>query len=217
MNKNLLRSIVSIPLGWIVSYVCSAITLIGIAIFNQETFQPDVQLSVGWSLTILSISSVYGVIGGFVTAVIAQRNEIKHTIGLAIFSLLIAVYFLIISKHTMPTWYRILGLVLIATSVLLGGWLRIKQRVVLNKESESTMMIISKLRFLVAFCISLLTFVIAVLFLTAFGGIGLLMIFQSFLGKDFHGVVFLPMFIPSAFLAFILSRYIFRTIMKSGN
>ena len=214
MNKNLLRSTISIPLGWTVSYVCFVLTWIVIVIINQETFQPDAQLSVGWMLTILSISSVHGVIGGFVTAVIAQRNEIKHTIGLAIFSLLIAIYFLIISKHNMPTWYRILGLVLIAPSALLGGWLRIKQRLVLNKESGSTMMLISNLRFLVASCISLITFVIVVLFLTAFGGIGLLKISQSFLGKDFHGVVFLPMFILSIFLAFILSRYIFRSIVK---
>jgi len=191
------------------------LTCIGIAIFNQETFQPDVQLSVGWMLTLLSISSVYGVIGGFVTAVIAQRNEIKHTITLAVFSLLIAAYFLITSKQTTPTWYPISGLVLITPSALLGGWLRIKQRIVLNSESESTMMVIRILRFLAAFCISLITFVIVFFFLLVIGGMGLLKISQSILGREFHGMVFGPIFILSVFLAFILSRYIFRRVVKS--
>ena len=69
------------------------------------------------------------------------------------------------------------------------------------------------LRFLIAICVSFITFVIVVFLGTALGGIGLLKILQKFFGEDNHGIVFLPMFIVSVFLSFILSRYIFGRII----
>jgi len=217
MNKKLIRSIISIPSGWFVAFFGFIITMIAIAIFNVETFQPDVQLSVGWLLIILLISSIYGIIGGFVTAFIAQRNEIIHTIGLAIFSLLISLYFTCTSKSTVssvPIWYQILGLILLVTSFILGGWLRMKQRILLFKRSESMIRTTKNLRFLIAICTSLIIFIIVVFFGTALGGIGLIKLHQILFDEDHLVIGLFPVLIVSVFLAFILSRYIFRRIKE---
>jgi uncharacterized membrane protein YsdA (DUF1294 family) len=215
MNKKFLRSLSAIPLGWIVSFVGCMITMIVIAIFYPETFKPGVQLPVGWLLIILSISSIYGIIGGFVTAVIAQRSEIKHAIGLILVTLLISICLMCTDKNAaqVPNWYRIAGLILVVLSILLGGWLRMKQRVLLDKTSEGMIRTVKKLRLLIGICVSFITFVIVVFLGTTLGGIGFLKILQKFFGEDYHGIVFLPMFIVSVFLSFLLSRYIFRRII----
>jgi hypothetical protein len=215
MNKKLLRSLSAIPLGWIVSFVGCMITMIVIAIFYPQTFKPGVQLPVGWLLIILSISSIYGIIGGFVTALIAQRSEIKHAIGLVLVTLLISLCLICTDKNAaqVPDWYRIAGPILVVLSILLGGWLRMKQRILLDKTSESMVRRGKNFRLLIGICVSFITFVIVVFLGTALGGIVLLKILQRFLGEDYHGIVFLPMFIVSVFLSFLLSRYIFRRVI----
>jgi hypothetical protein len=71
----------------------------------------------------------------------------------------------------------------------------------------------TKLRFLIAICVSFVIFVIVVFTGTLFGGMGLLKVLQMFYGKEYHGVVLLPAFIVSAYISFILSRYIFKKIL----
>jgi hypothetical protein len=116
------------------------------------------------------------------------------------------------SAAQVPNWYRIAGLILVVLSILLGGWLRMKQRLLLDKASEGMIRTVKNLRLLIGICVSFITFVIVAFLGTALGGIGFLKILQKFFGEDYHGIVFLPMFIVSVFLSFLLSRYIFRRI-----
>ena len=214
MNKKFLRSVIAISSGWIVSFAFYIITMIVIALFNQETFKPGVQLSVEWLLITLIISSIYQIIGGFVTAAIAQRSEIKHTIGLILVTLSTSLYFIFTAENTtpLPNWYIIAGLVSDILSILFGGWLRIKQKILLEKRSQGMIRTMRGLRFFAAICLSFITFVTISILGTVFGGIGFLIILQKFFGEDYQGIVFLPMFIISIFLSFKLSLYIYMKI-----
>ena len=213
MNKKLLRSIFSIPIGWIASFVGCIITLIIIAIFNPEDFRPGIQYTTGWLLAIMTISFFYGIVGGFVTAFIAQRNEIKHAIGLAVFSLLFAIYFSLTSKASVTHWYKITGIISVIPAVLLGGWLRMKQRVLIENKSQGMIKATANIRFLLAICLSILNFIVVVMLGTLFGGLALIKIQHILFGEDFISPVFFPMFLVSAFFSLILSRYIYRKII----
>jgi hypothetical protein len=149
-----LRSIISIPLGWFAAYASFMTLMIPIAIVNHKVFQPHVQLPAIWLIITLSISSFPGIVGGYVTAVIAQAEEIKHAIGLVIFSIILAVYFMCAGSYFLPHWYRILGILLIVPTVLLGGWLRVKQRLNLEEEKEK-----SGLRLVVGMLAAFVTFI----------------------------------------------------------
>jgi hypothetical protein len=72
--------------------------------------------------------------------------------------------------------------------------------------------IANKLRFLTALCVSSLIFFIIVFFGTLFGGMGLDKILKTLFGERLF-IVLLPAFIVSAYIAFILSRYIYRKIL----
>ena len=184
--------------------------MIPIVVVNHKVFQPHAQLPIIWLIITLSISSSFGIVGGYVTALIAQVEEIKHAIGLVIFSLILAVCFMCVGSYSLPHWYRILGILLVVPTVLLGGWLRAKQRLNLEEEKKK-----SGLRLVVGMFAAFVTFVIIVFLVTALGGTASLMLLQSFLGEDFYGIVFVPMFIVSVCLAFVLSRYVLRKINAS--
>jgi hypothetical protein len=122
----LLRAFISILVGWFTAFSCTSLTLIVIALFNQNTFRRCVDLPTRWLVIILAISSTYGVLGGYVTAVIAARAEIIHGALLAVLSFAVAIYFLYITENSTPHWYRLLGLALVIPTTLLGVWIRIK-------------------------------------------------------------------------------------------
>ena len=124
--KRLLRSIISILIGWFTAFSCTAVTLIVLALFNQNTFRPGIDLPTRWLVTILAISSTYGVLGGYVTAVISARAEMLHGALLAVLSFAVAIYFLYFTENSTPHWYRLLGLVLVIPTTILGAWIRIK-------------------------------------------------------------------------------------------
>lgn len=215
MNRRVLRSVAAVPLGWVAGAGAYLVVMIVIALFNRETFQPGVQFSTAWLLVTLFVASVCWTAGGFVTGVIAQRREIAHAVGLVFFALLVSVC--LPSGHEnatpMPNWYLIGGYVLVVPSPLLGGWLRMKQRILLSKGSERMISAMDHSRFAVALLVSFIAFVLVMFWGTVLGAMGLLTILQSFLGKDYHTPVMLPVFIVCFILASILSRRVFRRIM----
>jgi hypothetical protein len=122
-------------LGWMVAVGGYVLTVVVFALFNPETFTPGVPLPRGWLLVTLVVSAVWSVAAGFVAAVIARRREIEHVVGLALFWLTVSVGFVIWNRNLaqVPTWYVIAGEVLTALTLLMGGWLRRNQRILLAK------------------------------------------------------------------------------------
>ena len=75
----------------------------------------------------------FGILGGYVCGWIGGRSEIKHCAALAIIGISSYVILLIVS-HALtatigqPLWYHLTSLALLTVAVLLGGWLRARQK-----------------------------------------------------------------------------------------
>lgn len=76
----------------------------------------------------MSYSLLFSVLGGYVTALIAQRSEIKHAFILGILQFVMAIMATIQFWNTVRPWYHITFLVLLIPANLLGGYLRLIQK-----------------------------------------------------------------------------------------
>ena len=72
----------------------------------------------------LASGAGFAILGGYVTALLAKRSEIKHALGLGGLALFLGVVSLIMYYGRQPLWYQIALLVIVLPSVLLGGILR---------------------------------------------------------------------------------------------
>ncbi len=138
VSRGILRSAVAIASGWIVVTGGYILTVIVFALFNAEGFTPGAPLSAGWLLFTLAVSAVWSIAAGFVTGVVARRREVEHAIGLALLTLVVSVYFVSRNRNLgqVPTWYMIAGEAVTALAILVGGWLRRGQRILLGKVPE---------------------------------------------------------------------------------
>jgi hypothetical protein len=187
VGRGILRSTVAIASGWIVAVGGYILTVIVFSLFNQEGFTPGVPLSAGWLLVTLAVSAMGSVVAGFVTGVIARRREIKHAIGLVLFTLIVSVYFVSRNRNLgqVPTWYMIAGEVLTSLALLVGGWLRRSQRLLLGRLPEgvvrtvddarlSIAIVVDRWRFWIAAIVTFITFLASFWALVLGAGQGLL-------------------------------------------
>lgn len=139
MSGRILRSSAAVLSGWAVAFVGGLTTMLVIAIRHPESFGTrEASLSTGSLLVSLLVSIPWSVIAGFVTGVIARRNEIKHAIGLILFTLVVYTGIGFLNGHKddtvqAPGWYQTVGYISPVPSVLLGAWLRMRRRTLPQK------------------------------------------------------------------------------------
>jgi len=115
------RSILSV----IVGYLVMAIAIMALfAIWFRGKVTPP---SDGFMLFSLGYGFVFAVVGGYVTAMIAKRSEMKHAMALAVFSVLMGIVSMVASAGQEPFWYQIANMVVMVSAVVLGGYLRVRQ------------------------------------------------------------------------------------------
>jgi uncharacterized membrane protein len=226
MQRTVLRSMAAILAGWIASFVGAAVTLSVIATLHPEPFTSTEPYGVGWLLVLLLVSGVHDAVGGFVTAAIARRDEVKHGIGLVVFTIAIALCFLSLHKDATktPTWYPTVFLTLIVPSTLFGVWLRMRQPILIGKVPPSVLRALSDLRlsiavsvdhfrFPIAAVVSVVTFLAGVYVGMLLSG-GWLLVSRRFFGQGRGDDVAIPAcLLLSILLSVLLARYIYRKIM----
>jgi len=213
MNRNVLRSVVAVPSGWAVGVGGCIVTMIVIAFFNHETFKPGAQLPTEWLLVTLAILVIWSVLAGFVVGVIAQRREIEHAIGLVIFTWLLSLYFTARSGNPAqgPSWYVTAGEILGVLSNLLGGWLRLKQRILLERRSKGMIKAMDSGRVVLGTIIATIVFLFVLFWATIVGYEGLSWIVLRLLGEDYFAPI-VPPFVAAFVLASFLSQCAFKRI-----
>lgn len=124
----MVRSIFAVLLGW---------AAVGVLVVATDTammkMYPDQyvhgQLPPDYLVWVsLLTSTLWSVLGGYVTARLAPRKVWHHILGLAIWGELMGVASAIATWGQVQTWYQIGLLVLWAPAVALGGWLRAGSR-----------------------------------------------------------------------------------------
>lgn len=171
MSRRILLGGVAIASGWVIVAGGYILTVMVFSLFNQEGFTPGAPLRTGWLLFTLAASAIWSIAAGFVTGVIARRREVEHAIGLTLFTLAVSMYFVSRNRNLgqVPTWYMIAGEAVTALAILMGGWLRRGQRILLGEMPEgvtgtvdnarlSIAMTVDRWRFLMSAVVAFITF-----------------------------------------------------------
>lgn len=118
----MLRSIGAVVAGYLV--IAIAIIVMFVIAFPDPTVIPGM----GFMIFSLIYGFLFGILGGWVCGLIAQRAEVKHAAVIAAIGILISVLTMIFAPAKEPMWYQIANMVLLTIALLIGGWLRTQQR-----------------------------------------------------------------------------------------
>jgi hypothetical protein len=126
MNKNLLKSVGSVVAGFLVVVILSTVT--DIILEKLGIFPPATDgLFVTWMLLLaLAYRSIYTVVGGYVTAMLAPTNPKKHIMILGIVGTIMGMLGVIAGWNLSAHWYPIALAVTAFPLVWLGGKLKMK-------------------------------------------------------------------------------------------
>jgi hypothetical protein len=116
-----LRSIGAIFMGWLV-FAASAVALFRLT--GRSPHQPA-------TLSFMFISTLYGMffagIAGFLTAWLARRWEIEHSLAVATIIAVGGAVSLLASPGLGAIWTQLTALLLMAPMAMVGGYIRMRQ------------------------------------------------------------------------------------------
>lgn len=118
----MLRSIGAVAAGYLL--IAAAIIILFAVSFPDPLATPGQ----GFMLFSLAYGFVFGILGGYVCGVIAHRSEIKHAAVIAGIGILFSIVSMVFAPAREPLWYQLANMVILTVAVLLGGWLRARQR-----------------------------------------------------------------------------------------
>ena len=118
----MLRSGVAVGLG----YAIMGVGVMGL--FAIWFRQPDLLPSRGFMIFSLIYGGIMAVMGGYITATIAKRAELKHALALAVVVGTMAFISMVTAQGQEPVWYQIANLMMAIPAVVLGGYLKSRQR-----------------------------------------------------------------------------------------
>lgn len=126
MNPTL-KSIIAVLAGFLTVVVLSVVTD-AIMEFAGVFPPPEGGLFVTWMLLLaFAYRTIYNVFGGYVTASIAPKNPIRHTIILGGLGAVGGIVGTIVGWDLSQHWYPIALAIEAVPTCWLGGWLKVKR------------------------------------------------------------------------------------------
>jgi len=91
--------------------------------------QPGVHMDVPTSFGVISLiySTMYAVFGGYVCAVIAKQNRLKHGLILAGLVFVLSLVSVYMDRGQQPIWYQVMLVLLGAPAAVFGAWIRARR------------------------------------------------------------------------------------------
>jgi hypothetical protein len=86
-------------------------------------------LPVSFGVVNLIYGTLYAVFGGYVCAVIAKQNRMKHGLALAGLVFLLSLVSVYIDRGQQPVWYQVMLVILGAPGAAAGAWIRARRDV----------------------------------------------------------------------------------------
>lgn len=124
----MIRSILAVALGFIAIVALALLTDVILMSVTPDSFtHSGATRNVPLLVLALVYTSMFMVVGGYVTALVAKGAEIKHAIALGVCQLLMSAVASVQYSETAPVWWHVAALTLIIPSVLLGGYIRAGQ------------------------------------------------------------------------------------------
>ncbi len=118
----MVRSVLAVVLGYVVMLVAYRGSDIILTAFQPE-FVPDP----AYFVFLLGTGFFFMIAGGYVTALLAGRSEMKHALSLGALSIAMSILERIFFAADQPLWYTIALMFLSIPSALVGGYFRLRQ------------------------------------------------------------------------------------------
>ncbi|HXF48540.1 MAG TPA: hypothetical protein VNL73_03815 [Verrucomicrobiae bacterium] len=119
----MLRSVGAVVAGYLL--IAAAIIILFAVAYPDPTAIPGR----GFMLFSLVYGFLFGTLGGWVCGLIARGAEIKHAAVIAGIGILLTLLSMLFAPGREPMWYQLANMAVLTAAVLLGGWLRTRQRV----------------------------------------------------------------------------------------
>ncbi len=119
------RSILAVLAGavvWAVLWLGSNATLA--AVFPGQLVPNQYIGHTGILMTLLALCIAFSLLAGYVTAVVARTNLVKHGLALGVLQLGLGIFFQSQYWNLMPLWYHLVFLTLLLPGNVYGAWLR---------------------------------------------------------------------------------------------
>ena len=119
------RSILAVLAGavvWALLWIGSNATLA--AVFPDLIVPNEYIGHVGILMTMFTVSVVYSVLAGYVTAAAARAKPVNHGFALGVLQLGLGIFFQAQYWQLMPLWYHLVFLALLLPGNVYGAWLR---------------------------------------------------------------------------------------------
>lgn len=128
MKKNLPKSILAIVAGMLLIVVLSVIT--DMILEKLHVFTPPEQgLFTTWMLTVATIyRCVYGVLGGYLAAVLAPENAMKHAVILGVIGIVANLAGAFVAWNLSSHWYPLVLTLTALPCTWIGGRIAVGNR-----------------------------------------------------------------------------------------
>src|SRR5262249_54559793 len=122
----MVRSILAVIAGYLVLALFIGVVDFIISRISPEHFPNGADPAVHWMIVELVCGLALLIAGGYVTAKLARRAELKHALALGIFAVVMALVSLFVYHGKQPAWFQ--GVILLGAipAALAGGRLRVR-------------------------------------------------------------------------------------------
>lgn len=118
------RSILAVVAGYFAMAICVMTITAATSFVSPAWSSPN---NVAYVLFNLAYSAAFAVAGGYVTARVARRAELRHAMALAGLAFGLGMISLILYLGKQPLWYAIALLLVMPPAIVLGGHLRVRE------------------------------------------------------------------------------------------
>ena len=122
--KPTLRSILAVIAGYLVLAVAIGLVDFILSLISPDQYPNGMNPATKWMIVELAIGLCLLVAGGYVTARIARRAEMRHALALGILAAAMAAVSLLVYKNRQPFWFQLVILTGAIPAALGGGRLK---------------------------------------------------------------------------------------------
>jgi hypothetical protein len=122
----ILRAFLALIAGFLSMAVLVGIATAALVQLVPEWVGAKGQPRAGYIFVNLGYSFAAAMVGGYVTAWIAQSNPLIHTLMLALIVLLLSALSALQQRGSQPIWYQLMLIALTPVGVVIGGLLRLR-------------------------------------------------------------------------------------------
>ena len=114
----MLKSIAAVLLGYLVFAVPAGLLFI---VSGQD---PHLEPTLAFEVGSVVYGMVFAFIGGWISGIIANRNEVRHAIGVGVIILILAVISIVVQIGKGSMWSQLSTIFLMVPSAVFGGYVR---------------------------------------------------------------------------------------------